>query len=66
MGIMQGVDNGKFAPKNNFTTEQAVATIIRVYNGFHPENDNLTFSDKLNENMPADKNYMFSPLSIKY
>ena len=69
-GIMYGVGEGRFAPKDNFTTEQAIATIMRVYNGFGPQNsknkwDNLTFADKLNANMPVDKNYMFSPLSIK-
>ena len=70
MGIMQGVGNEKFAPKDTFTTEQAIATIVRVYDGFNPKQDagkwdNLTFADKLNANMPVDKNYMFSPLSIK-
>lgn len=70
MGIMNGVGDGKFAPKSNFKTEQAIATIIRVYDGFNRKQDggkwdNLTFADKLNKNMPVDKNYMFSPLSIK-
>lgn len=65
MGIMQGVGNNKFAPQDTFTTEQAIATIVRVNNGFNQENGTLTFADKLNQNMPADKNYMFSPLSIK-
>lgn len=70
MGVMEGVGNNKFAPKDTFTTEQAIATIVRVYDGFTPKQDdgkwdNLTFADKLNANMPVDKNYMFSPLSIK-
>ena len=70
MGIMQGVGNGKFAPKDTFTTEQAIATIVRVNDSFNQKQDvgkwdNLTFADKLNANMPVDKNYMFSPLSIK-
>ncbi len=65
MGIMEGVGNNKFAPKDTFTTEQAIATIVRVNKGFNQENDNLTFADKLNQNMPNDKNYMISPLSIK-
>jgi len=70
MGVIEGVGNKKFAPKDTFTTEQAIATIVRVYDGFNPKQndskwDNLTFADKLNANMPVDKNYMFSPLSIK-
>lgn len=66
MGIMKGVGDGKFAPLDNFTTEQAISTLIRVYNGFNVGKwDNMTFADKLNINMPEDKNYMFSPLSIK-
>ena len=35
MGIMNGIGNNKFAPKDNFTTEQAIVTIVRVYNGFN-------------------------------
>ena len=70
MKIMSGVGDNKFAPKDNFTTEQAIVTLVRVYNGFNTNQnvgkwDNLTFADKLNANMPVDKNYMFSPLSIK-
>lgn len=70
LGIMQGVGNNKFAPQENYTTEQAIVTLVRVYDGFNPKQDdgkwdNLTFADKLNANMPVDKNYMFSPLSIK-
>lgn len=31
IGIMQGVSNGNFAPIDNYTTEQAIATLVRVY-----------------------------------
>lgn len=68
MGIMNGVDNGNFAPKSNFTTEQAIVTVVRVYDGFNREEtnvDNLGFSDALNLYMPENENYMISPLSIK-
>ncbi len=70
MGIMNGMGNGRFAPKDNFTTEQAVATVVRVYNAYKPQKydgkwDGFTFADKVAANMPEDKNYMFSPLSIK-
>jgi len=29
-GVMNGVGNGRFAPKDNFTTEQAIVTLVRV------------------------------------
>ena len=35
LGIMQGVGNNKFAPKNTFTTEQAIVTLLRVYDAFN-------------------------------
>lgn len=31
MGIMQGVGDNRFAPKELYTTEQAIATLVRVY-----------------------------------
>lgn len=34
MGIMQGVGDKKFAPQDLYTTEQAIATIVRVYDNF--------------------------------
>ncbi|MBR3942120.1 MAG: transporter substrate-binding domain-containing protein [Clostridia bacterium] len=64
MNIMQGVGDNYFAPQQPYTTEQAITTIVRVYDGFNkviPTN----FSDKMNREMPDDKNYMFSPLSVK-
>ena len=39
MGIMQGVGDNRFAPKELYTTEQAVATLVRVYNNFAKSND---------------------------
>lgn len=35
--IMQGVGDGKFAPKDNFTTEQAAAVLVRVYESFEDD-----------------------------
>lgn len=32
MGVMNGVGENKFAPQDTYTTEQAIATIIRMYN----------------------------------
>lgn len=34
MGIMNGVGGGRFAPQEVFTTEQAIATLVRCYEGF--------------------------------
>ena len=49
MGIMQGIGDNRFAPKGLYTTEQAVATLVRVYNNFSKSNDisnaeNLSYS----------------------
>lgn len=49
MGIMQGVGGNRFAPKELHTTEQAIATLVRVYNNFSKSNDilnaeNLSYS----------------------
>ena len=32
MQIMAGVSDTEFAPKGNYTVEQAVATMVRLYN----------------------------------
>ncbi len=32
MGIMKGVSDTEFSPKGNYTVEQAIATMIRLYN----------------------------------
>ena len=33
LGFMNGVGNNRFAPKDTYTTEQAIATLVRVYEG---------------------------------
>ncbi len=66
MGIMKGVGNNNFAPQENYTTEQAIVTLVRVYaSSGISKSDNMTFADKLKSQMPTNTNYMFSPLSIK-
>ena len=72
MGVMNGVGDNKFAPQENYTTEQAIVTLVRVYaNSGVSKSDNalisddILFADKVNAQMPTDKNYMFSPMSIK-
>ena len=71
MGIMKGVENNNFAPKDNYTTEQAIVTLVRVYTSSEVSKsddtrilDDILFADKVNTQMPTDKNYMFSPISI--
>lgn len=64
LGIMNGVGDNKFAPQDNYTIEQAVTTLVRLYDVMKDKKE-LTFADKMNTYMPKDKNYMFSPLSIK-
>ncbi len=66
IGLMKGTDTG-FAPKEKFTIEQSVATFVRLYDLMNKsdENKEKSFADIMNEAMPKDKNYMFSPLSVK-
>ncbi len=48
MGIMNGKDNGNFAPKEFFTTEQAIATLVRTYNLFnanYANAENMAYED---------------------
>lgn len=49
MGIMQGVGDNRFAPKGLYTTEQAVATLVRVYNNFSKSNDISNAENFVNE-----------------
>lgn len=35
LGFMQGVGNNKFAPKDTYTVEEAIVTILRVYNALN-------------------------------
>lgn len=66
LGVMNGVSANRFDPKGNYTAEQAVTTLVRLFDIIPgEENANLSFADGVNEKMPDDKNYMFSPLSIK-
>lgn len=44
MGIMKGVEGNKFAPKDNYTTEQAIVTLVRVYDNF---NESVKFIDEV-------------------
>lgn len=67
--IMIGTGSG-FAPKKLYTAEEAAATLNRFSDMLKRSDEDIkteptTFADKLNERMPQDKNYMFSPFSIK-
>lgn len=68
MGIMIGTGNG-FEPKNSYTGEQAITTMVRIMEfvtGSDPETaGENSFASNMNALMPQNKNYMFSPLSIK-
>ncbi len=50
MGIMQGVGDNRFAPKELYTTEQAIATLVRVYNNFAKSNDISNAENLVDEN----------------
>ncbi len=66
MGIMKGVGNNSFAPLATYTTEEAIVTLVRLCEVYKLNyfNEDL-FTDNLNSKMPSDKNYMFSPMSVK-
>ena len=61
MNIMNGTEKG-FEPQSPYTVEQSIATLMRLYRIINPFS---SFEDKINAQMPSDKNYMFSPLSIQ-
>ena len=66
LGVMQGVGNNKFDPKGGYTVEQAITTLVRMFDVISDDKfAYMSFADKVYVNMPVDKNYMFSPLSIK-
>ena len=66
LGIMEGTGDGKFEPKGGYTTEQAITTLVRLFDIISDDKfAYMTFADKMYANMPVDENYMFSPLSIK-
>lgn len=74
LGVMKGVGDNKFDPQGAYTAEQAVTTLVRLYElipDIPEEPDSIgieqapLFADNMNALMPSDKNYMFSPLSIK-
>lgn len=49
LGFMRGVGDNRFAPKDTYTTEQAITTVLRVYHAFEMEkksNSMLKFIDK--------------------
>lgn len=66
LGVMHGVGDNRFSPKSGYTVEQAVVTLVRLFDLISEDKfAYMTFADKMNVNMPKDSNYMFSPLSVK-
>ncbi len=69
MGIMNGMGDGRFAPKENLTGEQAIVMLVKVNEKFSKWTEidfsDLDFADKIAIQMPKNENYVFSPLSIK-
>lgn len=66
LGVMEGVGDNRFDPKGGYTVEQAITTLVRMFDLVSDDKfAYMSFEDKLYANMPVDKNYMFSPLSIK-
>ena len=50
MKIMNGVGDNRFAPQDLYTTEQAVATLVRVYNNFAKSNNISNAENVVDEN----------------
>lgn len=48
MGIMNGVGDGKFAPKERLTTEQAAVMLVRTFNAFKEWRIRFDYSNGLN------------------
>ncbi|MBV1759232.1 MAG: S-layer homology domain-containing protein [Dethiosulfatibacter sp.] len=68
VGVINGLGNQLIAPKSHATHEEAIVMSARLFSEF--EDFERVVSDELfdlalNRLMPTDKNYMFSPLSIK-
>ena len=66
LGVMTGAPENAFDPRGEYTIEQSIVTIVRLFD--IAKNDDtayMTFADKLNYHMPEDRNYTFSPLSVK-
>ena len=61
-GIMIGTDID-FEPKAKITEEQTALVMERIADMVKTNDE--SFADKLSSLMPQDKNYMFSPLSLK-
>lgn len=49
MGVMSGVGDNKFAPKDEYTTEQAIVTIVRISEVQLPDSDIVGGADTHNE-----------------
>ena len=66
LGVMTGVGENAFDPQGSYTTEQSIATMVRLFD-IAKDDDTayMTFADKLNYYMPEDRNYTFSPFSVK-
>lgn len=65
--IMSGTDKNFFNPKDLYTKEQAISSIVNLYKNMlaYESYNEKTFSDKLDENLDEGKGYIFSPISIK-
>ena len=55
LGIMNGVGDNRFAPKDSYTIEQSVATLVRVYNRFVSGASVLKIMDKDNNYIITDE-----------
>jgi len=66
MHVMTGTGDNKFSPKGILTCQEVIIILARLADVYFLNyNTANNFTDNLNSHMPQDKNYMFSPLSVK-
>ncbi len=63
--IMTGVGDNLFAPQEYYTREQAISTMLRLYNSIISTASSRSFSFRICEYMDTQQNWFISPFSVK-
>lgn len=66
LGLMNGVGDNRFAPKERYTVEQAVATLVRVYEKAQSMEDNESenYSSKIQNTIEVDDFYVEEAIKL--
>ncbi len=73
MGVMKAAEDNKFSPEGTVSVRDSIIMVMQIFDTYKANtglgdgslNTDNSFTDKVNSLMPDDKNYMFSPFSIK-